>query len=154
MSGMSTTRPTILSLNVSPGGIPKIPVSPVELTPSGLAGDGHNHDKHCTPQQAVSILDAEDLLDLSAEGFDVYPGAMGENITVQDLDVDELEIGDRLFFSGGVSVELTKRRSPCYVLDAIDPELKHASRGRIGWYGKVLEPGHVHDGEEISVVHP
>ena len=42
---------------------------------------------------------------LREEGFAVGPGATGENLTVQGLDVDALKIGDRLRFDGGVEVE-------------------------------------------------
>ena len=130
---MHTPPPTVLSLNISAGGIPKRPIEVVEVTTAGLTGDAHDHEKHNTPLQAVSIIDIEDLDDLRREGFDVYPGATGENMTVRDLHVDECGVGDRLLFSGGLELELTKRRKPCFVLDAIRPDLKDAIRGRCGF---------------------
>ena len=148
---MTDTRPTILSVNISPGGIPKTPIEVGRVRSGGLEGDGHNHDKHNTPMQAISIIDREDLDALRDEGYDVFPGATGENITVENLNVDELEIGDRLRFSGGVEVELTKRRKPCYVLDAIDPQLKHTIKGRCGFLAKVVAAGTVQAGETIDV---
>jgi MOSC domain-containing protein YiiM len=119
---------------------------------TGLAGDAHNHEKHNTPLQAICIIDVEDLDDLRREGFAVGPGATGENLTVRGLNVDALEPGDRLRFSGGVELELTKKRKPCYVLDAIDPRLKDAIAGRCGAYAKVVATGRVRAGETIAVL--
>jgi MOSC domain-containing protein YiiM len=146
-----TTLPSVISVNTSDGGIPKRPVDEVRVTADGLDGDAHDHEKHNTPLQAVSLIDAEDLDDLTAEGFDLSPGATGENVTVRGLDVDDLQIGDTLRFSNGVEVELTKRRKPCYVLDAISPELKTVIVGRCGFYAKVVTPGVLRAGETIEV---
>ncbi|MHC5113159.1 MAG: MOSC domain-containing protein [Planctomycetota bacterium] len=145
------SSPTIISINISDGGIPKLAVPSAEITPAGLAGDGHDHEKHNTPLQAVCIIDVEDLDDLRGEGYAVGPGATGENLTTRGLDVDTLEIGDRLHLSGGVELELTKRRKPCYVLDAIDPTLKEVIVGRCGFYARVITPGRVEPGERIAV---
>jgi len=42
-------------------------------------------------------------------------------------------------FSGGVVLEISKVRKPCYVLDAINPKLKEDIVGRCGMYAKVIE---------------
>jgi len=144
----------VVSVNISGGGIPKRPIPAVAVREAGLAGDRHDHDKHNTPRQAVSIIDAEDLDDLCAEGFAVRPGATGENVTVRGLSVDDLDLGDRLELSGGVVLELTKKRKPCYVLDAIDPRLKEVIVDRCGFYARVLRPGTLRAGESITVRPP
>ena len=142
----------ILSVNISGGGIPKLPIEAGDVTVDGLAGDAHDHEKHNTPLQALCLIDDEVLTALRGEGFDVGPGATGENLTMRGLDVNHLEIGDQLQFSGGVEVELTKRRKPCYVLDQIDPELKVAIAGRCGYYARVTRPGRIAPGETVRVV--
>jgi len=152
MSVMSTRNGTIVSINIGPGGIPKQPVEQCPVTIEGLAGDDHNHEKHRSPMVAVSMLDIEDLEDPNTEGYDVSPGATGENVTVQGMNVDELNIGDVLQFSGGLKVEVTKHRKPCYVLDSIDPQLKKVFGGRCGVMAKVLEPATISTGETIEVV--
>ena len=144
--------PVVISVNISPGGIPKTPVAVGAVMFSGLRGDGHNHAKHNSPLQALSIIDIEDLEDLRREGYDVYPGATGENLTLSGLDVDALEVGDRLRFAGGVEIELTKVRKPCYVLDAIDPQLKTGIFGRCGVLAKVLREGEIRAGETMEVI--
>ncbi|MCZ6837008.1 MAG: MOSC domain-containing protein [Planctomycetota bacterium] len=150
---MNDQTPSVLSINLSKGGIPKLPVDAANVTLAGLEGDGHDHDKHNTPMQAISLLDVEDCEDLQNEGFDVFPGATGENITCRGLSVDDLTIGDRLHFSGGVELELTKKRKPCFVLDSIDPTLKDVFGGRCGFLAKVITMGTIRTGETIDVQH-
>ncbi len=150
---MSDARPTVVSVNISPGGIPKLPIEVGRVTTAGIDRDAHDHEKHNTPLQAISILDLEDLHDLRDEGFDVGPGALGENLTVCGLGVDELSPGDRLRLSGGVELECTKLRKPCFVLDAIDPRLKEVVIGRCGAYTKVITTGEIRAGETIEVHH-
>jgi MOSC domain-containing protein YiiM len=151
---MVSAPAVVISINISSGGIPKRPVERAEVTFAGLAGDAHDHEKHNTLLQAISIIDVEDLEDLAGEGFNVVSGATGENITVRGLNVDTLQIGDRLRFCGSsaVELELTKVRQPCYVLDAIDPRLKKAIVGRCGFLAKVIHPGELQVGETIEIL--
>ncbi|MHC4216909.1 MAG: MOSC domain-containing protein [Planctomycetota bacterium] len=150
---MSETRPTIISVNISPGGIPKQPIDAGFVSTDGIVGDGHEHEKHITPLQAICLIDEEDLDDLRAEGYEVGPGTTGENLTVRGLSVDELTPGVRLRLSGGVELEYTKPRGPCFVLDAISPQLKEVVKGRLGGYAKVITPGEIRAGETIDVRH-
>ncbi len=144
--------PIVLSVNISPGGIPKRPVGCGKVTCSGIAGDGHNHEKHISPEQAILLIDIEDVEDLQGEGYRVFPGAMGENLTCSGLNVDALEPGRHLQFSGGLVLELTKPRKPCYVLDSIDPMLKKIVVGRAGMYARVINAQPIRAGESIEVV--
>jgi MOSC domain-containing protein YiiM len=146
----------VVSINVSPGGIPKRPVPEVEVAIAGLVGDGHDHEKHRTPVQAVSLLDLE-LLRAAAEdhGLDLVPGSLGENLTVQGLGVQRLGEGDRLRIDGvdgrDVLLEITKVRPPCYVLDALSPDLKRTMWNRIGMYAAVIEPGVIREGARVTL---
>lgn len=149
---MQSEQARVVSINISPGGIPKLPHEAVKVGVNGLEFDGHHHTKHNTPLQAISIIDEEDLENLKREGFDVFPGATGENITAHGLSVDDLQVGDRLRFAGGVELELTKKRKPCYVLDSIHPELKQTIVDRCGYLAKVMQAGEIRVGEAISVV--
>jgi len=149
---MRRNRARIVAVNISPGGIPKSPIDVGTVTSSGLLGDGHNHEKHNTPLQALCLFDVEGIEELKAEGYPLYPGAIGENVTIEGMDVDELEIGDRLRFSGGIEVEITKRRKPCYVLDEIDPTLKKALIDRCGVYAKIVRDGELRPGEAVEVM--
>ena len=151
---MLERAPHIVSINISPGGIPKLPVKRLHVSINGLDGDGHNHEKHRTPIQAVCLQDVERLDELNREGYRLVPGATGENLTVANLNVNALPVGTQLKFSNGVVVELTKVRKPCYVLDAISPRLKEDLVGRCGIYAKVIRDGVLSDAETIAVAEP
>ncbi len=146
--------PHIISINISRGGIPKLPVDSVRITMAGLAGDGHNHEKHRTPLQAVCLQDSETLEGLTQEGFPLSSGMTGENLTVKNLHVNTLPPGTILEFVNGVVLELTKVRKSCYVLDTIDPRLKEVITGRCGLYAKVLKEGVIRKEETIHVRKP
>lgn len=144
-------RPRVTSINTSKGGIPKCPVPWVLIHEGGLQGDGHNHPKHYRPAQAVSLQDIETLNELNREGYPLTPGMTGENVNVSGVGVNALPIGARLTFGGGVEIEITRKRPPCYVLDAIDPRLKKAILGRCGAYARVVRGGLLENGAEVSI---
>lgn len=146
---MSAGESILLSINISKGGIPKRPVPSLMVNKTGLEGDGHNHDKHYRPAQAVCLQDMEALEDLKAKGYPLEPGTAGENLTVRGLHVNSLPIGTILKFSGGVQLELTRERPTCYVMDQIDPKLKEDADGCHGMYAKVLKEGRLTEGETI-----
>ncbi|MHB0934836.1 MAG: MOSC domain-containing protein [Armatimonadota bacterium] len=146
-----TDAPTIISLNISPGGIPKLPVDQVYVTVDKLEGDGRAHARHATPDRAVSLIDDETLQQLRDEGYAVSPGAMGENLTVRNLHVQTLTPRTRLRIDGGVVIELVEPRKPCFVLDAIHPDLKTAVTGRCGYLAKVITEGTIRSGATLAV---
>ena len=121
------------------------------VTLSGLEGDGHNHAKHNDPIQAVCLQDLEQLEELTQKGYRLSPGTTGENLTVRYLNVNQLPLGTVLEFSGGVVIEISKVRKPCYVMDAIHPQLKTDTLGRHGMYAKVIKEGILRMGERIEI---
>ncbi len=143
---------TILAVCISPGGVPKLPVEKARATVDGLVGDGRDHAKHAKPSRAISLMDQELLDDLCAEGYSLEPGTIGENLTVKGLNVQGLAVGDVLELSGGVVLELTEMRTPCFVLDPIDPQLKDDIVERCGFLAKVVREGDIGPGETIRVV--
>jgi MOSC domain-containing protein YiiM len=143
----------IRSVNISKGGIPKLPVAKCKVTVDGLEGDGRDHDKHISPDRAVSLVDQEILRELCTEGYDLCPGAIGENLTVEGLHVQTLKPGDRLSFSGGVEIELVEVRKPCFVLDPLGKNLKKDILGRSGYLARVIIEGEFASGETIEVTH-
>lgn len=146
-----TASAGVVAVCVSPGGVPKLPVPNAELTPTGLVGDGHDHEKHRRLHRAVSIQDLELLEELKAEGYPVAPGTIGENLTVRRLHVQALSPGDRLRFEDGPVLELTEPRKPCFVLDRIHPMLKDAVAGRCGFLAKVIKAGQLAAGQRVFV---
>jgi MOSC domain-containing protein YiiM len=148
------TMAHILSINISTGGIPKRPVASACVHKDGLEGDGHNHDKHNNPVQAVCLQDMEKLEEFNKQGYCLKSGATGENLTLRHLNVNGLPLGTILKFSGGVVLELSKVRKPCYVLDAIHPKLKEDIAGHCGMYAKVVQEGTLQVDEMIEIEEP
>lgn len=148
----SQRKGTVVAVCISPGGIPKLPQPACEVGPDGLLGDGHDHEKHIKPERAVSLQDAEALARLRAEGYAVEAGSTGENVVLSGFDVGSLSPGTRLRFSGGVVVELTAPREPCFVLDAIDRRLKKDIVGRCGYMARVITGGTLRPGDQVVLV--
>lgn len=144
-------RPSVVAVCVSGGGIPKRPLAFVNLTAAGIEGDGHAHAKHVRPDRAISIFDLEILRDLVEEGFPLSPGAAGENLCAENLRVQDLEPGTLLQI-GDVLLRLEEPRKPCYVLDAIHPQLKMAMLGRCGYMASVLRGGTIEPGMTIRPI--
>ena len=147
-------KPQVISINISKGGIPKLPVDSIRILFKGLAGDGHNHEKHNNPLQAVCLQDFEKIDELNQHGYSLLPGMTGENLTVRNLNINCLPLGTTLKFSGGVAMEISKVRKPCYVMDAIHLKLKEDALDRHGMYAKVIQEGMLTTGETIEVIRP
>ncbi len=141
----------VISVNISKGGIPKLPMASCPVSIDGLHGDGRDHQKHITPDRAVSLIDIEILNQLKHEGYAVCPGAIGENITVENLNVQSLEPGDQLAFASGVVIELVEARKPCFVLDPLGVNLKKDIVGRCGYLARVKIEGVLCKGDTITI---
>jgi MOSC domain-containing protein YiiM len=138
----------IAAVCVSRGSIPKHAVTAARVTTDGLDGDEHAHAKHIRLDRAVSLFDLEILTQLQKEGFPLYPGAIGENLTVAGLNVQRLPPGT-LLEVGDVLLRLEEPRKPCYVLDAINPRLKDIIVGCCGYMASVVKGGTIEPGMEI-----
>ena len=46
----------VVQINISPGGVPKLPVAAARVTPDGLEGDGHRDlEHHGGPESGPSV---------------------------------------------------------------------------------------------------
>ncbi len=142
---------TLIAVCASAGGIPKQPLNSARVTAAGLVGDGHAHAKHIRPDRAVSLFDIEILDQLRREGFPLFPGAIGENLTVQGLHVQRLQPGGVLRI-GDVRLKLELPRKPCYVLDGISPCLQDVIVGRCGYLASVMTGGLIEPGMQIQIL--
>ncbi|MEM9177194.1 MAG: MOSC domain-containing protein [Myxococcota bacterium] len=100
----------------------------------GVEGDAHAGEtvKHrsrvaADPTQPnlrqVHLIPGELLDELEAEGFDVFPGRLGENVLTRDLDLHALPTGTKLELGADVVLELTGLRNPCGQLNGVGPGL-------------------------------
>jgi MOSC domain-containing protein YiiM len=157
---------TIVQIGISLGGVPKRPILEAEVTPLGLAGDRHAHPAiHGGPRKAVLLIAAEVVDALVADGWPVYYGALGENLTTRGIDIRRLRLGDRLR-AGSALLEITQPREPCSTLDVYGPGIERAIYDRAvnaldpasphwgmsGFYAAVVLPGHVRTDDIIAVV--
>ncbi len=113
------------------------------MAPLGILGDGHRFRLHGGPEKALLILASEVIDALRAEGWPVFYGALGENLTTQGLDYRNWRAGQR-FRIGQVLVELTAPREPCRTLNPYGRGIQTRLRknpGEAGFYATVLVGG-------------
>lgn len=149
----SEKTPVVISVNLSDGGIPKTPQPEVDVETSGILGDEHDHKKHYKLTRALSLFDEERMHELCEEGYELVPGAIGENITFRHLHVQEMQPGTILEM-GEVIIRLEEPRKPCYVLDAVDDRLKDEIVGRCGYMASVVQEGKLTPGTLVVVREP
>ena len=144
--------PRLAQLNVSPGGMPKLPVQAARVTSHGVQGDHQRNKKyHGGPNRAVCIF-SEELYDwLRDKGIDLKNGTVGENFTTRGLDLNSLDKGDRLRV-GDCLIEITDVRVPCHQLARWDADLPELVVGRSGWVARVIEEGEVKPGDAIELL--
>lgn len=156
MGASGTDRGTIFQINVSRGGVPKLPIAEAEIGPRGIFGDGHRNLRvHGHPEQALCLYAIERLLLLARAGHHVSPGALGENITTQGLDWRWVTTGARLQLGENVLIEITGFAEPCRTIahcfcdgdfSHVDEAL-HPGLGRA--YARVLQGGHLRQDDPI-----
>ena len=141
----------ILQVSVSPGGLPKLPVQgAVAFRREGVEGD---HNRYRTerlggdPDSAVLLL-TQDVLDgYAREGYPVKPGSLGENVTLVGVPYEELRAGQRWRLGPQAEIELSRPCEPCDEVAVYGKEFVRHSRGRRGWYARVLVEGPVSAGD-------
>ncbi len=143
---------TVVQLNVSPGGLPKLPIDAAEVTFAGMAGDRQaTRVHHGRPWQALCIWSAEVIDDFRRAGHRLEPGRAGENITIGGLPWADVRAGVRLLV-GEVLCEVSAYALPCasnkpWFIDG-DFNVMHHERGPVSRvYATVLEQGRIAVGD-------
>ena len=157
---------SIAQISVSRGGVPKRPIFEADVTTLGIVGDGQAHPQiHGGPLQALLIITTEGIDELVAQGFPLFAGALGENLTTRGLDRRVLRIGQR-YRTPNVIFELTKVRAPCEQLHiygfgiqkAVYDARIHAGDpgsplwGLSGFYASVIQPGTIRPGDPVILL--
>lgn len=137
----------IFHLAISDGGAPKQAIREGVVGETGIVGDRQKHTKiHGGPLRALCLYSLELIEKLQAEGHPIYPGSVGENVTISGLDWSTLEAGTRLHLGDEVEIELTSQADPCKNIGAsfIDKKFKRLEApGEMRWYCKVHTGGTV-----------
>ena len=169
----SSPKSRVLSVHRSPSHtFSKEPTDAIRL----LAGLGVEGDAHCgetvkhrsrvarDPTQPnlrqVHLIHAELFDELRGRGFEVDPGAVGENVTTVGVDLLDLPTGTELDLGATAVVRLTGLRNPCKQLEQVqtglmEAVLDSADDGSLvrksGVMGVVVRGGPVQAGDPITV---
>jgi len=149
----------IMQINVSPGGVPKRPVTEARVTELGLEGDAHRDlEHHGGPERALCLFALERIEALQREGHPIAPGAIGENVTVEGLDWSAVGPGSRMSLGPDVLIEVTRFTSPCFNIAksftagdfARVAAKRHPGDSRV--YARVLRTGTIRAGDAVRLV--
>jgi MOSC domain-containing protein YiiM len=139
---------------------------------SGVVGDAHAgttvrhrsrvaRDPSAPNLRQVHLIAAELLDELTAQGFHVGPGALGENVTTRGVDLLAVGEGTVLRLGEAARIEITGLRNPCVQLDRYEHGLQHAVLDRddegnlvrkAGVMAVVLTGGVVRPGDVIELI--
>ena len=151
----------VLQVNISPGGVPKLPVERAWVGELGLNGDRHRHDTvHGGPHRAVALLGIEAIERVQADGHPIEPGSVGENLTTTGIELAALAPGTCLAIGDQLVLEISAPANPC---DVIAGSFRNGKSGRISilthpadsrMYARTVIEGEVQPGDSIRVLPP
>jgi MOSC domain-containing protein YiiM len=139
---------------------------PVAVGPLGLAGDEQNDlSVHGGLSKAVYALPQQHLAWWSARrqaaGVSLFDapltaGMLGENLSLQGVDEQQVFVGDRLRFAGGLLLRVTEPRQPCAKFNAVLGYERAAKQmvqsGHCGFYMAVEAPATLAAGEAFVLL--
>jgi len=141
----------------------------------GVEGDAHmgekvKHRYHILKKgpdapnlRQVHLIQEELFEELHAAGFNVQPGAMGENVTTRGIDLLALPMHTHLGLGDEAVIEITGLRNPCRQIEAFQQGLLSAVLGldsednlirKAGVMAVVVRGGPVKAGDAVSVMLP
>ena len=151
----------VASVNVSQGGVPKRPVPRAWVERTGLDTDGYFEPEpmHGGLDQAVCLYTLESIERVVADGHRAFPGAFGENLTLEGIELAHLAPGDRLRIGGsGLEIEITSHAAPCqtqghWFVDRRIARISHKTHPEDArWYASVVTAGWAATGDRVEVV--
>lgn len=150
---------SVTHINVSNGGVPKLPIERAVIGTLGVEGDKQaSTEFHGGPERALCLFSLERIEALQAEGHPIQPGTAGENITITGLDWDAVGPGSRLRLGDAVLIEITRHTAPCTKISASfsDGDFNRINqKTNPGWsraYARVLEGGPLLPGDSVELL--
>lgn len=144
-----------------------------------IAGVGIDGDAHAGPTvrhrsrvamdpsqpnlRQVHLLHEELFAEVTAAGFSVAPGELGENVTTSGVELLTLPVGATIRLGNGALLAVTGRRNPCGQVDGLKEGLLRqlayrdaagAMMYRGGLMAVVVQSGVVRVGDPVTVAHP
>ena len=127
----------------------RVPVAEARLVVGhGIEGDAKGGE----PDRHLNIVSAEKVRELGSLGFDYAPGAFGEQLRVDGIDIDGLAPGTRLRFGAEALVELVRPRQGCARFEKSQQRSREETAGRLGMMAVVVESGEIRVGDEVWVI--
>lgn len=115
----------------------------------GIEGDrkaGRNKNRQ------LNILSFEWLEGLRPLGYQTEPGSFGEQIILKGLPLDTMQPGDRLLMGRDALVEITKPRTGCIRLEAVQGQSNATFDGLVGMMARVVDGGVVRVGDRVEMM--
>lgn len=129
-------------------GIGKRRIEEIELIEGfGLKGDAHGGNWH----RQVSLLEKEKIEDFIARGGKVKFGDFGENLVTEGLDLDKIQVGDKISV-GDAILEITQKGKKCHDKCHIYKMVGDCIMPKNGVFGTVQKGSVVKPGDEIKVL--
>jgi MOSC domain-containing protein YiiM len=145
------------AINVSNGGVPKLPRESCFVSVNGLEGDRQRDLRyHGGPDRAVCLYSLDLIEALQAEGHGIEPGSIGENLTVRGVDWAQMKPGARVEV-GAVVLELTDYAAPCNNIARSFQRRQYVRvnhKVHAGWsrlYARVVTAGIVRVGDNLRI---
>ncbi|HLN79148.1 MAG TPA: MOSC domain-containing protein [Nocardioidaceae bacterium] len=140
----------------------------------GVEGDAHcgttvrhRYDRRRDPNRLnlrqVHLIATELIDELAQNGHALRPGDLGENVTTTGVDLIGLPLGTVLRLGDEAQIHLTGLRTPCRLIDGLQPGLMQRMWGRdeagrrirrAGVMAVVMSGGVVRAGDPLTVVLP
>jgi MOSC domain-containing protein YiiM len=86
---------------------------------------------------------------LNELGYRIEPGAFGEQIIVENLDIDALQPGDCLQLGAAAIIEITKPRTGCDRLEAAQGKSREPFQNLVGMLARVRQGGVIEVGSPV-----
>jgi MOSC domain-containing protein YiiM len=151
--------PQVHKINVSNGGVPKLPVDSAYVSVEGMEGDDQADKRHHGgPDQTLCLYSLEVIESLQLEGHPISPGNAGENLTISGLEWADVDEGQRYKVGDDLVFEVTFPATPCsknaeWFIDRDFRRMSHEKHpGFSRWYARVIEPGKVTEGDPVELL--
>lgn len=112
----------------------------------GLEGDRHARSGS---RRQVLLIDREIL-----DSLGLAAGEVKENLTIEGIDLQQLQVGQQLLVGDTVRLEITQPCEPCGRMDEIRAGLRRQLEGRRGWLARVITGGWLAVGDPIRWTGP
>ncbi|WP_096270256.1 MOSC domain-containing protein [Paucisalibacillus globulus] len=130
----------------------------VWLSRTGLIGDEVADKKnHGGPEKAIFTYSIHhyDYWKLAENIDTIHVGGFGENLAVENMDENDVCIGDTYQF-GDAIIQVSQPRRPCWKparrFQTMDLALRIQHSGKTGWYFRILKEGFVQGEVELTLL--